>query len=125
MFSINYRDPRPIYEQVRDSLRRAIITGALKADDKIPSVRDLAGELAINPNTIQKAYRELESDGYIYSVPGKGSFVGECHEAIELRKAELFEKIYAAVLELNQLGLTAETICSHITEMAAGRKKYD
>ena len=59
MFSINYRDPRPIYEQVKDSLRRAIITGVLKADEKVPSVRDLAGQLAINPNTIQKAYREL------------------------------------------------------------------
>ena len=78
MFTINYRDARPIYEQVKDSLRRSIITGVLATDDKIPSVRELAGQLAINPNTIQKAYRELETEGYIYLVPGKGSFVFEC-----------------------------------------------
>lgn len=115
MFSINYRDSRPIYEQVRDNLRRAIITGVMKADDKIPSVRDLAGQLAINPNTIQKAYRELETEGYIYSVPGKGSFVGECHEAIETRKSELYGQLDLTVTELKHLGVTSDSICDHIT----------
>ena len=114
MFSINYRDSRPIYEQVKDSIRRAIITGVMKTDDKIPSVRETAGELAINPNTIQKAYRELESDGYIYSVPGKGNFVGECYEAKESRKAELYGHIDVTVTELSQLGVTAEEVCNHI-----------
>lgn len=114
MFSINYRDPRPIYEQVKDSLRRAIITGVLKADEKVPSVRDLAGQLAINPNTIQKAYRELETEGYIYSVPGKGSFVGECGEAIEARKAELYGHLDATVTDILHLGVTQEEICDHI-----------
>lgn len=114
MFSINYRDSRPIYEQVRDSLRRAIITGVMRADDKIPSVRDLAGQLAINPNTIQKAYRELETEGYIYSVPGKGSFVGECLEAREIRKNELFGQLDSAVTELKHLDVTTEQICAHI-----------
>ena len=74
MLSLNYRDSRPIYEQVRDGLRRLIITGALQAGDKLPSVRAMAGQLAINPNTIQRAYEALESEGYVYSVPGKGSF---------------------------------------------------
>lgn len=115
MFSINYRDSRPIYEQVKDSMRRAIITGVVKVDDKIPSVRDLAGQLAINPNTIQKAYRELENEGYIYSVPGKGSFVGECREALEGRKAVLFGELDMTVSELSHLGVTANEICGHIT----------
>ena len=114
MFSINYRDSRPIYEQVKDSIRRAIITGVMKTDDKIPSVRETAGELAINPNTIQKAYRELESEGYIYSVPGKGNFVGECCEAKESRKSELYGHIDVTVTELSQLGVTANDVCNHI-----------
>ena len=74
MISLNYRDSRPIYEQIRDGLRKLIVTGALGADEKLPSVRALAAQLAINPNTIQRAYNELEGEGYIYSVPGKGSF---------------------------------------------------
>ena len=74
MLSLNLRDSRPIYEQVRDGLRRLIITGAIPAGDKLPSVRTLAGQLAINPNTIQRAYEALEQEGYAYSVPGKGSF---------------------------------------------------
>ncbi len=114
MFSINYRDPRPIYEQVKDSLRRAIITGVIKPDERVPSVRELAGQLAINPNTIQKAYRELETEGYIYSVPGKGSFVGECRDALEARRTELFGQLDATVTEIMHLGVTAEDICAHI-----------
>lgn len=114
MFSINYRDSRPIYEQVKDSLRRAIITGVMKSDEKIPSVRDLAGQLAINPNTIQKAYRELESEGYIYSVPGKGSFVSECKEALESRKTELYGQLDSTITELSHLGVSANTVCEHI-----------
>jgi len=123
LFSINYRDSRPIYEQVKDSLRRAIITGGLRADEKIPSVRDLAGQLAINPNTIQKAYRELETEGYIYSVPGKGSFVGECLEAREARKSELFGQLDGTVTELRQLGVTASDICGHITRVSREEKE--
>ena len=65
MISLNYRDARPIYEQIKNGLKRLIVTGALKEGDKLPSVRSLATELAINPNTIQKAYNELENEGYI------------------------------------------------------------
>ena len=67
-----FPDSRPIYEQVKDSLRRLIVSGALPPDEKLPSVRELAAQLVINPNTIQRAYRELEHEGYIVSVPGKG-----------------------------------------------------
>ena len=63
MITLNYRDARPIYEQVRDGLRRLIVSGAIADGEKLPSVRALASQLAINPNTIQRAYRELESEG--------------------------------------------------------------
>lgn len=121
MFSINYRDSRPIYEQVKDGLRRAIITGVLKPNEKIQSVRDTAGELAINPNTIQKAYRELESEGYIYSVAGKGSFVAECENARLSRRTEYFSQLDATVEELRHLNVTDEEICTHIRQ--AGKKE--
>ena len=75
MIQINYHDSRPIYEKVKDSLRQLILSGALPEGDRLPSVRELAVSLTINPNTIQRAYRELEQEGYIVSVPGKGSFV--------------------------------------------------
>ena len=77
MLSLDYRDARPIYEQVRDGLRRLVVTGALAQGEKLPSVRSMASTLAINPNTIQRAYEALEAEGYLYSVPGKGSFVSE------------------------------------------------
>ena len=75
MVTINYRDGRPIYEQVKDDLRRLVVTGAMQPGEKLPSVRELAVSLAINPNTIQRAYHELESEGYIVSVPGKGQLL--------------------------------------------------
>ena len=71
MISVNFRDPRPIYEQIKDNLRRLIVSGLLPVDSKLPSVREMASDLAINPSTIQRAYRELEAEGYICSVPGK------------------------------------------------------
>lgn len=74
MLSINYKDPRPIYEQVRDALRQLILSGAIAPGEKLPSVRELAASLAINPNTIQRSYRELEALGLINTVPGKGAF---------------------------------------------------
>ena len=74
MLNLDYRDARPIYEQVKDGLRRLMVTGVIQEGEKLPSVRTMAGSLAINPNTIQRAYEALESEGYVYSVPGKGSF---------------------------------------------------
>lgn len=80
MIRLNYRDSRPIYEQIVDGIRRLLVSNILKPGDKLPTVRGLASELAINPNTIQRAYRELEAEGYIYSIPGKGSFAAERSE---------------------------------------------
>ena len=89
MIQLNYRDSKPIYEQIKDGLRKLVISNSLSADEKLPSVRELAAKLAINPNTIQKAYRDLESEGYIYTVTGKGTFVAERKEVYDARAKEL------------------------------------
>ena len=110
MLTINYKDPRPIYEQVRDALRQLILRGALAPEEKLPSVRELAGTLAINPNTIQRAYRELEAGGLIYTVAGKGAFVASGGGAAEKRKAELRENLLAVLEELRLLGTAREDL---------------
>ena len=107
MIHLDYRDSRPIYEQVRDGLRRLMVTGVLAPGDKLPSVRALAVDLAINPNTIQRAYAQLEAEGYIVSVSGKGTFVAEQQGQNHLRRAELEEKLYPLREELRSLGMTA------------------
>lgn len=106
MITINFRDPSPIYEQVKEGFRQLILSGALAADEKMPSVRELAAALAINPNTIQRAYRELEAEGCIASVPGRGSFVCKTDAALLARRAELTETLRGAARELRALGLT-------------------
>ena len=116
MFSINYRDSRPIYEQIVDELRKMIISGVFAPDEKLPSVRELAQQLAINPNTIQRAYRELESLGYLYSVPGKGNFAGDRREVDEGRKQALLASIRAAARELRYLDVSEETILRAVSE---------
>ena len=93
MIHLDYRDNRPIYEQVRDGLRKLMVTGMLRPGDKLPSVRALAVELAINPNTIQRAYAQLETEGYILSVSGKGTFVAELQDQNDLRRREVEEKL--------------------------------
>ena len=110
MISLNYRDSRPIYEQIRDGLRKLIVTGALATDEKLPSVRALAAQLAINPNTIQRAYTELEQEGYIYSVPGKGSFAAGNAGAGAQRKKEREAQLRETVRELRYLGVGREEL---------------
>ena len=97
MVTINYRDGRPIYEQVKDDLRRLVVTGAMQPGEKLPSVRELAVSLAINPNTIQRAYHELERDGYIVSVPGKGSFCAQFSPQSDPRREELLARLEETV----------------------------
>ena len=110
MLTLNYRDSRPIYEQIKDGLRRMIVTGAISADEKLPSVRSLAMDLAINPNTIQRAYAELEAEGYIYSVAGRGSFVSAGDGEHLRRIAELTGRLVPLLEELKSLGYTREQL---------------
>ena len=116
MLTLNYRDARPIYEQIKDGLRRLIVQGALRPDEKLPSVRSMATELAINPNTLQRAYGELETEGYIYSVPGKGSFAAAVSEPLALRRAELQRRLSEIIQELRYLNVSDEEILSLLKE---------
>ena len=100
MIQLNYRDARPIYSQIADGIRDQILSGVLRAGDKLPSVRELATQLTINPNTIQRAYRELELQGWIATVLGKGCFVcGAPAQTQEEQQALLdtFDKTVAAL----------------------------
>ena len=114
MLQLNYRDPRPIYEQVKSEFRRLILSGALPRGEKLPSVRELAGSLAINPNTIQRAYRELETDGCIISMPGKGSFVAD---AADIARQAAEQALRQALADLRALGCSAEELDALYAQM--------
>ena len=116
MIQLNYRDSRPIYEQVKDGLRQLIINGVLTEGSRLPSVRELAVSLTINPNTIQRAYRELEAEGYICSVPGRGSFVCQRDAALDARRAELLSRFDELVSELELVGVERGTLAERLEE---------
>ena len=120
MLNLDYRDARPIYEQVRDGLRRLMVTGAIQEGEKLPSVRSLASRLAINPNTIQRAYESLEAEGYLYSVPGKGSFAAPHTGVDQGRKEELLGRFDAAAAELLFLGVGGETLVERVHRLEGG-----
>ena len=121
MIQLNYRDARPIYEQVRDGLRHLVVTGALQAGDKLPSVRALAAALAINPNTIQRAYEALELEGYLYTVAGKGSFASPQTDVNAARRERLLQQFDTSAAELLFLGMTAEELARRLQQAAAQR----
>ena len=121
MIQLNYRDARPIYEQVKDGLRHLVVTGAIQEGDQFPSVRALAASLAINPNTIQRAYEALEREGYLYTVAGKGSFASPQADVNTARREGLLKQFDASAAELLFLGMTAEELARRLEE-AAGRR---
>ena len=125
MIQLNYRDSKPIYEQIKDGLRRLVVTGAVKKDEKLPSVRELATSLSINPNTIQKAYRELEQEGYIYTIAGKGSYAAERGFVASVRSEELMKEFDEIVKELLYLCEDKDVLIKRIEELAKGGTKDD
>ena len=116
LISLNYRDAKPIYEQIQEGFRKLILSGALKPDEKMPSVRALAAELTINPNTIQRAYNNLESEGYVYTVAGKGSFVSNNTDAAQQRKQALLSQVRQLFAELKELQVTRQELLSMLEE---------
>ena len=116
MLNLDYRDARPIYEQVRDTLRRLMVSGAIQEGEKLPSVRSLASNLAINPNTIQRAYESLEAEGYVYSIPGKGSFAAPRTGVDEERRDRLLGQFDSLTAELLYLGVTRDRLIARIRE---------
>ena len=125
MIQLNYRDSKPIYEQIKDGLRRLVVTGAVKRDEKLPSVRELATSLSINPNTIQKAYRELEQEGYIYTIAGKGSYAAEKADVASGRNEELMKEFDEIVKELLYLCEDKDILIKRIEELAKGGTEHD
>ena len=99
---------------MRDGLRRLIVSGSLPLGEKLPSVRELSTQLTINPNTIQRAYRELETEGYICSVPGRGSFVCQQDAALEARRTELLSRFDALVGELALVGVGSDKLIQRL-----------
>ena len=118
MISLNYRDARPIYEQIKERLRQLILSGAILEGERMPSVRELAAEVAINPNTIMRAYRELEAEGFVYSVQGKGTFAGRLCEVDTSRKQLLMQSFRNSARELLQLGVTMEELSQILQQEA-------
>ena len=116
MVLLDYRDARPIYAQIIDGFKEQITAGILCPGDKLPSVRELAADLAINPNTIARSYRTLEAEGWIVTVPGKGCFVsanGNCQEQERKQQLTIFDETCSTLLAL---GMTREELCTRIRE---------
>ena len=116
MLHLDYRDIRPLYAQITDSVRQQISGGVLVQGDKLPSVRELAVELSINPNTIQRAYRQLEMEGWIATVPGKGCFVCGCPMEDPQEEARTLSILDEAVSKLLAMGYTRRELADRIME---------
>ena len=110
MILLDYQDPRPIYEQIVEKYKLLMLRGVLQAGEQMPSVRSLAMELSTNPNTVQKAYAELERQGFLYTVKGRGNFVSGDESLKEVRKQELIDKIGAVLDEAEAIGISREEI---------------
>ena len=121
-------DRRPIYEQIVEKMSELMIRGVLSENSPLPSVRNLAAELSINPNTVQRAYIELEREGYIYSVKGKGSFVSPLDDIRDRKCEELLYEIRADIGKAVQAGIKEEELIAEVRDIysqAKGEKEHD
>ena len=116
MIHLDYRDARPIYTQIADGFRAQITAGILRPEEKLPSVRELAAELSINPNTIQRSYRQLEAEGWIATVPGKGCFVCGLRSYSESEKQELLQAFDKAAAALLKCGATRAELVARLEQ---------
>lgn len=117
MIQLNYKDPRPIYEQVKDGIRKLAYSGVLGPDEKLPSVRELAMKLAINPNTISRAYKDLEQEGFLYTVTGKGTFINQEYDLNDSRKQELWQQFEKAAKGLIDLSVSEEEMKERVNRL--------
>ena len=122
MIQIDPRSRTPIYEQLVDGITKLVVSGAMEADGVVPSVRSLAAELSINPNTVQKAFTELERRGILYSAPGKGRFVSGDLAALRDKQAEKqLEMLAAEIKKAVSMGVSRERIIALAEEIAGGK----
>ena len=119
MIVIDYRDKRPLYEQVAEKLSQLIICGALESNAKLPSVRSLALDLSINPNTIQRAYMQLEQDGYIYTIVGRGNYVTDRTEWQKGYQVAARQELSESLAKAKSSGLTLEDVLSMVRQCYA------
>jgi GntR family transcriptional regulator len=127
VFQLDLKSRKSIYEQIVDNMKELIITGMLKTEDKIPSVRELSKTLTVNPNTIQKAYRELEYQGFIYTVSGLGTFVASPAElpVDEKRIAEAKDHLREYIKELFYIGCSLDRIRTILDELLKERSDWN
>ncbi len=105
MINLDYKSGATLHEQIEREIKNLVINGILKQDEQLPSVRELSIELTVNPNTVQRAYKQLEQDGFIYSIKGKGNFVAKTSASFsEKRRDEMYQGFGAIVRELAYLG---------------------
>ena len=124
MILIDYKSRKPIYEQIIDNIKSLIVSGVLRRDEQLPSVRQLAQELAINPNTIQKAYAELERQGVLYSLKGRGSFVGSSLQELRtVQQKELLRQLSDLSAELYSLQVPQQEVCAVVQQVYAEAKE--
>jgi GntR family transcriptional regulator len=122
MFELDIRSRKPIYEQLVDKMKELIMNEVIKPDEQLPSVRILATQLTINPNTIQKAYRELETQGFIYSIKGKGSYVNPSKQKKDLEKIEEVKKeLEKIILEAFYIGIQPGELIKLIQDLDAAK----
>ena len=117
MIVLDYRDKHPIYEQVVEKLERLVVNGILATDEKMPSVRSLAMELSVNPNTIHRAYALLEQVGYLYTVSGRGSFVAPEREWRENKQVEVLQGWQDLTRQAKEAGVSKELLQRRIREI--------
>ncbi len=117
MIVIDYKDNRPLYEQIVERFQVLIERGVLKPQEQMPSVRSLAMDLSINPNTIQKAYAELERRGYIYTVKGRGNFVSYDEELKEKRRNQQLEEFKTKAVQAMETGVTKAELLQIVNEI--------
>lgn len=123
MIIIDYKDRRPIYEQVMERFQDLIVKGVLKPDSQLPSVRNLAMELSLNPNTIQRAYMELERQGFIYSVKGRGSFVSFNEELLNVKQDEVKEEVRKVIEHAKEVQLPEQEIQDLVKRIYHGEER--
>lgn len=125
MFTINFSSRTPVYQQLYDDVVRLASLGVLKSHTKLPPVRTLATELGINPNTVQKAYKMLELDGYIYSTVGRGSFVSDKLNQNEAEKIKVKKDLKESMNQAYKIGVTKDEMISMVNEITKGGNEND
>lgn len=124
MFTLNYKDNRSLNQQIKDRLKELIVTGVMAENEQLPSVRELSVSLTVNPNTVQRAYKELETEGYIYSLQGKGSFVAPPVTGKDnVNRDELYKSLVSIAKELAYMGDIKEDLINAINKVFSEKEE--